>query len=201
MIWETKAAETFSRTFTPFAVAAIISIAFSWFSPVGIGPMMDPLSSALVGILTLCVAPFLPVLYSTMSGRTDLDVSDATKRAPLYELGLIGYAIGIAAFLVLDNRLMFVMAVAYLCVGLAMCLITFAWKISAHTAGIAGPTTALVFVFGIWIVPLYALSIFMVWARVKLHAHTPAKRWQGSSWRSRSQVSYICYSICKNARS
>jgi membrane-associated phospholipid phosphatase len=170
--WETRAAETFSRTFTPFAVAAIISITFSWFSPVGIGPMMNPLSSALVGILTLCVAPFVPVLYSTMSGRTDLDVSDATKRAPLYGLGLIGYAMGITAFLVLNNRLMFVMAVAYLCVGLAVCLITLAWKISAHTAGIAGPTTALVFVFGIWIVPLYALSILMVWARVKLHAHT-----------------------------
>ena len=175
MSWETWVAETFSRIFTPFAVGAIISIAFSWSSPIGIGPLMNSLSSALLGILALCVAPFVPVLYSTMSGRTDLDVSDATKRAPLYGLGLIGYAIGIAAFLVLSNRLMFVMSLAYLCVGLAMCLITLAWKISAHTAGVAGPTTALVFVFGIWMVPLYALSIFMVWARVKLRAHTPSQ--------------------------
>jgi membrane-associated phospholipid phosphatase len=172
---ETKAAETFSRIFTPFAVAAIISVTFSWFSPTGIGPMMNPLSSTLVGILTLCVVPFVPVLYSTMTGRIDLDVSDATKRAPLYGLGLIGYAIGIAAFLALNNRLMFVMSLAYLCVSLAMCLVTLTWKISAHTAGIAGPTTAPVFVFGAWIVPLYALSIFMVWARVKLRAHTPSQ--------------------------
>lgn len=175
MSWEAKAAEVFSRTFTPFAVAAIISITFSWFSPVGIGPMMNPVSSALVGILTLCVAPFVPVLYSAMTGRTDLDVSDGAKRAPLYGLGLIGYGIGITAFFVLGNRLMFVMSVAYLCVGLAMCMTTLAWKISAHTAGIAGPTTALVFVFGTWVVPLYALSIFMVWARVKLRAHTPSQ--------------------------
>jgi membrane-associated phospholipid phosphatase len=173
--YETKAAETFSRIFTPFAVAAIISITFSWFAPTRIGPLMSPEPSTLVGILTLCVAPFVPVLYSTMTGRTDLDVSDATKRAPLYGLGLIGYAIGMAAFLTFSNRLMFVMALAYLCVGLAMCLITLVWKISAHTAGIAGPTTALVFVFGAWIVPLYALSIFMVWARVKLRAHTPSQ--------------------------
>jgi hypothetical protein len=107
-----------------------------------------------------------------MTGRTDLDVSDPARRAPLYGLGLIGYAIGIATFRVLDNRLMFVMALAYLCVTLAMCVITLAWKISAHTAGIAGPTTALVFVFGTWAVPLYALSILMVWARVRLHSHT-----------------------------
>jgi len=170
--WETRAAGTFSGIFTPFGVAAIISIVFSWFSPVGLGPLMNPLSSALVGIVTLCLAPFVPVLHSKMTGRTDLDVSDPTKRVPLYALGLIGYAMGIATFLVLNNKLMFVMAAAYLCVGLAMCLITLGWKISAHTAGIAGPTTALVFVFGIWVAPLYSLSILMVWARVKLCAHT-----------------------------
>jgi membrane-associated phospholipid phosphatase len=107
-----------------------------------------------------------------MTGRTDLNVSDTTKRVPLYALGLIGYTIGMATFLAFSNRLMFVMALAYPCVGLAMSLITLAWKISAHTAGIAGPTTALVFVFGAWIVPLYVLSVLMVWARVKLRAHT-----------------------------
>jgi membrane-associated phospholipid phosphatase len=171
----TKVAVAFSRILTPFAVAALISIIFSWFAPTRIGRLMNPLSSTLVGILTLCVASFVPVLYSTMSGRTDLDVSDATKRAPLYGLGLIGYAIGIAAFLAFSNRLMFVIALAYLCVGLAMCLITLTWKISAHTAGIAGPTTALLFVFGASIAPLYALSVFMVWARVKLRAHTPSE--------------------------
>jgi membrane-associated phospholipid phosphatase len=169
---ETRTAEIFSKLFTPFAVAAIISIAFSWFSPIGVGPAMSPLSSGVVGIVTLCLVPFVPVLYSVRIGKTDLDVSDVTKRAPLYGLGLIGYAIGLATFLALNNRVMFVMALAYLCVGLAMCLITLAWKISAHTAGIAGPTTALVFVFGVWAIPLYALSIFMVWSRVKLHAHT-----------------------------
>jgi hypothetical protein len=103
--YETKAAETFSRILTPFAVAAIMSITFSWFAPTGIRPLMNPVSSTLVGILTLCVAPFVPVLYSTMTGRTDLDVSDATKRAPLYGLGLIGYAMGMAAFLTFSNRL------------------------------------------------------------------------------------------------
>jgi membrane-associated phospholipid phosphatase len=169
---ETRTAEIFSKVFTPFAVAAIISIAFSWFSPIGVGPVMSPLSSALVGIITLCLLPFAPVLYSVRTGSTDLDVSDVTKRAPLYGLGLIGYAIGVTAFLLLNNTLMFVMALAYLSVGLAMCLITLAWKISAHTAGIAGPVTALVFVFGVWTIPLYALSIFMVWSRIKLHAHT-----------------------------
>ena len=169
---EIEAAGLFSKVFTPFSMAAIVSVAFSWFSPNGIGPVMTPLSSAAIGILTLCVAPFVPVAYSARSGRTDLDVSDVKKRAPLYGVGLVGYALGTAAFYAFNNRLMFLMGLAYLCVGSAMFLITLLWKISAHTAGIAGPTTALVLVFGAWIVPLYALSILMVWSRVKLRAHT-----------------------------
>jgi len=167
-----EAAGLFSKVFTPFSMAAIVSVAFSWFSPNGIGPVMSPLSSAVTGILALCVAPFVPVAYSARSGRTDLDVSDVKKRAPLYGVGLVGYALGTAAFYAFNNRLMFLMGLAYLCVGSAMFLITLLWKISAHTAGIAGPTTALVLVFGAWIVPLYALSILMVWSRVKLRAHT-----------------------------
>jgi len=167
-----EAAKVFSDLFTPFGVAAIISIVFSWFSPIGIGPFMTPLSSALLGILTLCVGPFIPVLRSARSGRTDLDVSDVKKRVPLYGVGLTGYAVGAAVFSALDNRLMFVMALAYLCVSSTMLMITFIWKISAHTAGMAGPTTALLFVFGPLILPLYLLSVVMVWSRIKLHAHT-----------------------------
>jgi len=169
---EIEAAGIFSKVFTPFSMAAIVSVAFSWFSPSGIGQVMSPLSSAAIGILTLCVAPFVPVAYSARSGRTDLDVSDVKKRAPLYGIGLVGYALGTAAFHAFNNQLMFLMGLAYLCVGLAMFLITLLWKISAHTAGIAGPTTALVLVFGAWLFPLYALSILMVWSRVKLRAHT-----------------------------
>jgi membrane-associated phospholipid phosphatase len=167
-----KAAKTLSNVLNPFGVAAIISIVLSWFSPMGSGPTMSPLSSASIGILTLCIFPFLPVVYSAKSGKTDLDVSEVGKRVPLYGLGLLGYALGAMVFLLLGNWLMSAMALAYLCVGMSMLLITLAWKISAHTAGVAGPTTALVFVFGMWVVPLYLLSLLMIWARVRLRAHT-----------------------------
>ena len=124
MTLEAKTAETFSKTLTPFAVAAIISVVSSRFSPKGIGRVMSPFSLALIGILTLCVFPLVPVLYSASIGRTDLGVSDVTKRVPLYGVGLIGYAIAVVTFRVLDNKLMFAMALAYLCVSLAMCVIT-----------------------------------------------------------------------------
>lgn len=169
---QSTTAKLLSILITPFSAAAVISVVFSWFSPIGVGPMMSALSSALIGILTLCVVPFLPVAYSARTGRTDLDVSDVSKRAPLYVPGLVSYAGAAAAFWTLENKIMFVMALAYLCVGVATFLVTLVWKISAHTAGIAGPTTALVIVFGPWIWPLYAVSILMIWSRVRLRAHT-----------------------------
>jgi len=67
---------------------------------------------------------------------------------------------------------MFAIALAYLCVGTAAFAITVGWKISAHTAGVAGPTTALAFVLGVWMLPPYALSVVIIWARVELGAHT-----------------------------
>ena len=172
MTKENDIARLFSYLVTPFSMAAAVSVVFSWFSPIGTGPSLAPFWSAVIGIMTLSIIPFLPVAYSTITGRTDLEVSDVKKRWLLYPPGLVSYAIGAAIFLELNDEVMFVIALAYLCVGSATLMITLGWKISAHTAGVAGPTTALAFVFGVRILPLYILSIVMVWARVKLSAHT-----------------------------
>lgn len=67
---------------------------------------------------------------------------------------------------------MFVLSVAYLCVGFALMLITFAWKISAHAAATAGMATALWLVLGMWMLSAYVLALLTIWARVRLGAHT-----------------------------
>jgi len=170
--WAHKIAKLFSNVFSPFSVAAIVCVAFSWLSPIGIGLFLSPFSSTMIGLATLCILPFLPIAYGVRRGQIDLDVSDLKKRVPLYLPGLASYAIGTSVFWILNSKVMFVIALAYLCVASSTFMITLVWKISTHTAGVAGPITALVFVFGPWILPLHALSIVMVWSRVKLGAHT-----------------------------
>jgi membrane-associated phospholipid phosphatase len=162
----------FSNLFSPFSVAAIVCVVFSWLSPIGIGPFLSPFSSRVIGLATLCILPFLPVAYGVRTGEIDLDVSDVKKRVPLYLPGLVSYAIGALAFWILSSEVMFVIALAYLCVASTTFMITFVWKISTHTAGVAGPITALIFVFGPSVLPLHILSVVMVWSRVKLGAHT-----------------------------
>ena len=167
-----KNAKLFSNFFSPFSVAGVVCVAFSWFSPIGIGPFLSPFSSTMIGIVTLCILPFLPIAYGVRTGKVDLDVSDIKKRVPLYLPGLASYAIGASVFWILGSKVMFVIALAYVCVASSTFMITLVWKISAHTAGVAGPITALTFVFGPWVLPLHMLSIMMIWARVKLGAHT-----------------------------
>jgi membrane-associated phospholipid phosphatase len=166
------AAEYYSAALTPFSVAAIESIVFSWFSPTGVGPVTSPGVSALFGVLILSIGPFVPVAYTVRTKRIDLDISDRNKRAPIYVISLVAYAVGVLFFWVTENKIMFVLSVAYLCVGFALMLITFAWKISAHAAATAGMATALWLVLGVWMFSAYVLALLTIWARVRLGAHT-----------------------------
>jgi membrane-associated phospholipid phosphatase len=167
-----RAAEYYSAALTPFSVAAIESIVFSWFSPTGVGPVTSPGVSALFGVLILSIGPFVPVAYTVRTKRIDLDISDRNKRAPIYVISLVAYAVGVLFFWVTENKIMFVLSVAYLCVGFALMLITFAWKISAHAAATAGMATALWLVLGVWMFSAYVLALLTIWARVRLGAHT-----------------------------
>ena len=167
-----RAAEYYSAALTPFSVAAIESIIFSWFSPTGVGPVTSPGVSALFGVLILSIGPFVPVAYAVRTKRIDLDISDRNKRGPIYVISVIAYAVGVLFFWVTENKIMFVLSVAYLCVGFALMLITFAWKISAHAAATAGMVTALWFVLGMWMLSAYVLALLTIWARVRLGAHT-----------------------------
>jgi membrane-associated phospholipid phosphatase len=53
-----------------------------------------------------------------------------------------------------------------------MMFISLRWKISVHASGIAGPSTALIYAFGVMAAPLLLLALPVAWARVKLGAHT-----------------------------
>jgi membrane-associated phospholipid phosphatase len=167
-----RAAEYYSAALTPFSVAAIESIVFSWFSPTGVGPVTSPGISALFGVLILSIGPFVPVAYAVRTKRIDFDISDRNKRAPVYVISLVAYAVGVLFFWVTENKIMFVLSVAYLCVGFALMLITFVWKISAHAAATAGMATALWLVLGVWMFSAYVLALLTIWARVRLGAHT-----------------------------
>jgi len=66
---------------------------------------------------------------------------------------------------------MFVLSMSYVFVSSADAIVNLFWKISAHASGTAGPITAIVFVFGLQLIPLYVLTLLAFWIRLRLKVH------------------------------
>jgi hypothetical protein len=75
-----RAAELYSAALTRFSFAASESIIFSWFWSTVVGPITSPRLLALLGILILCIGPFVRVAYSVRTRHTDFYISDRNKR-------------------------------------------------------------------------------------------------------------------------
>ena len=126
----------------------------------------------LVLLLTQTILPLLPILIDTQRGKIDIFVTERVKRWKYYLLTLLSYMAGIAYVLERDLSMYVPFYASYTLIATVMAAITLRWKISVHTAGIAGPTTVLVYMLGLDKAFLYLLLIPVAWARHELRAHT-----------------------------
>jgi len=156
-----------SFVLSPPMIGFYVTIIFSLFSPIGLGPM-NALSSIIIGTIFLVLVPFGAAYYFN---KGDVNVDEKEDRVIPYLVGIVGYLVLSAIFWILGARVMFLISMSYLFVASAVSIINIFWKISAHTAGTAGPITALVYVFGINLIPLYVLTLLAFWVRLKLKAH------------------------------
>ncbi len=150
----------------PF-IALYVIIIFSFLSPIGLG-YINPFSSILVGSIFLVLIPMGSVYYFN---KKDIEVNKKEDRTKLYLISIVSYLMSSAIFWLLNSHIMFVISMAYVFVSSAVSIINIFWKISAHSAGIAGPTTALVHVFGTNLIPLYILTLLVFWIRIRIKAH------------------------------
>jgi hypothetical protein len=127
--------------------------------------------SIILGIIFLCIFPIFIIIYFYKKGTVDLWVSKREIRTPFYIVAIIGYLIGLIIFFNLNYKIMFVLSMAYILVTTVVMIANLITKVSSHTAGIAGPITALTFVYGIIALPLFVFVPIAMWARIKLKAH------------------------------
>ena len=175
-----KLAERISLVLSAPMLAFLAAVIFSSISPIGVGPFLSELTSMMLGMLFLSILPILPVLYYARKGIVDIDVSDRRMRPKLFGMAILGYSLGAISFYFLEGTSLMVLSAAYVCVTSTVAIVSFFWKISVHTAGIAGPVTGLTYVFG-WIAALlYLLLLPVAWARLKLKAHSFMQVFSGS---------------------
>lgn len=153
------------------ATAAILSILMAKFSPIGIGSLSS-IQAAMLGIAFLSVVPTLTALYFYRKGVVDIEVSERKKRTPIYAVAIGSQILAAFVFYVLAAKIMYVLSIAYVAVTVAILLINTQWKVSAHTAGVTGPATALYMVFGPSALPAFLFLIPVITLRLKLKAHS-----------------------------
>jgi hypothetical protein len=143
--------------------------------------LLDPFSSFFLSFLFFAFLPFLPVIYFYKKKIVDLYVSKREKRMPFFLLTITSYSLATLIFYISGTKIMFLLALGYVCVTSILMIINLTWKISTHCAGVAGPISALFYVFGIRILPLFVLLAPLMWARQRLGAHTFAQSISGAT--------------------
>jgi membrane-associated phospholipid phosphatase len=149
-----------------------VGIVFSFYSPIGLGPFLTASSSLILCIILMVISPILPILYEAWRGRIDLDVSVRESRIKFFIFSLICYAFSYVIYWMLDCPIMNSLAAAYFTVTLGVALFSLRTKISVHAAGVGGPGTALIYVYGLPATPVILLWIAVVWARTTLKQHS-----------------------------
>jgi hypothetical protein len=168
-----RLASFFSIILSPPFIALGTVLVFAFFSPIGSG-LLTPWQSLLLGLIFVIIGPVLPLSILVALGRLTFDVENRRDRPLLYLAAILVYLVGAMIAWVFQNHSLAVLAMAYVAVTSAIAIVSLRWKASAHTAGVAGPITGLIWVYGILLTPLLLLAVLVAWARwiQKLHSIT-----------------------------
>lgn len=130
----------------------------------------------------LSVGPLVYILLGVRLGKlSDFDVSRRTERTGPFLFGLFSVILGLLVLLSLHapknlETVMMTTAAS----GIIMVIVTWWWKISIHAATLAGTLTMLTALYGVVMLPAFALLVLVSWSRVLLRRHTVAQVIVGS---------------------
>jgi len=166
------ASRVISRLTPAPLVNLYVGIIFSVASPIGLGPILDPLSSILICLMIMVILPIVPIVFEAWRGNVDLDVSTRENRTRFFIFSMMCDVLAISVYSFFACHIMSILAATYFAVTLGVAIVSLRWKISVHGAGVGGPGAALIYVYG----PVALLVAFVwalvVWSRITLKQHS-----------------------------
>lgn len=126
-----------------------------------------------VSLIFLTVVPALSLLFYIPRRNEAWTSTEKRQRVMSFVFMAVSYPIGYVLLKILHAPLVFeAIMLAYVMVVLGLILINIFFKASGHAAGVAGPVSALIYLYGLVATPLIALIPLTMWARVKAKGHT-----------------------------
>lgn len=129
-------------------------------------------------ITTICIVfsaiiPIITTLFFIKTMKTDFDITDRTKRTIPLIFAVVSYLVGFFVLWDLNApAITTVLMLIYSTNTFIIILINLSWKISIHAMGIAGPTAALIYTFGIPGAIFGVMIPLVMWSRVNLNKHS-----------------------------
>ena len=199
-------AKVLSVVFYPLFIPTYGLILFCWAHAQHIAPQNSVwMGVAIAGTLILtCFLPISSIWIMMKRGEVkDLQIEDRQQRTMPYFYSFLGFVFWcylLASILHAPLLLSFIAIGGTIAISLVMLINRF-WKISAHLTGIGGLVGGIMtYCLGIGAIPTWStiilwmlLSLVMMFARLRLDAHTPAQVCAG--WLTGIACTFLPYCI------
>ncbi|MBI2502079.1 MAG: hypothetical protein HYW07_02465 [Candidatus Latescibacteria bacterium] len=138
--------------------------------------------AGLAGVVFYSLVPGVALLYLYRTGMiADVYLPERSQRARLLPLGVAWYFAGLVVlWLVSAPAPMMGAGCAFCGMALLVWQIDRFWKISIHATGVGGGLGIVLAAAGWSLWPLSLSLPLVMWARLRLQAHTPAQVWGGA---------------------
>ncbi len=140
--------------------------------PDTIGSIITPISAFVLCLALMVILPVVPIIYDAWREKIDLDVSSQEMRTRYFGFAIFCYIIAFGIYFVNTSVIMYSFAAAYIGVTTGVMLANLRTKVSVHTAGIAGPSTALIIVYGLPAMIVIIFWALVIWSRIVLEQHS-----------------------------
>lgn len=169
-----RVARLVTEVLSPVPVTSTLLIVSAWRNAPTVGQAMQWI------ILTVVLMILLPYLYVLRGVRrrrlSDRHVRVRAQRPLVLLIGVSSVLVVLTLLVIGSAPRELVALVGAMLVGLvSSLLVTLVWKISVHTAVVAGAVVILVLVFGPMLLTLAPAVALVGWARVEVGDHTPAQ--------------------------
>jgi hypothetical protein len=132
----------------------------------------NPILNILAVFFFYSIVPFASVYYLRLRGRSDVFMSERSRRPKHFIPGLLGYMVSILVFQACGMRLMRTASASFLLTSLILLILTFVTKVSIHVAGLTA--TVVLILHAYW--PAGSILLLLIpvlaWARVNTGEHT-----------------------------
>ncbi len=124
-----------------------------------------------------CILPMIGVVVLLkMNLISDFYATEKDERFIPFLTTIFSYLLGTITLIIFKAPAPITALMAcYIVNGVVLAAITLKWKISIHASGVTSPVTALVYLLGTRLLPLFLLVVPVIWARLELKAHS---KWQ-----------------------